>query len=152
MRMTTIVSEAKEANVRCAEPSLIEAALNGMSIKERNPNAPLDPAEIRADALRCLDAGATLLHAHNRDIRRSGREAADEHLEAWRGIATERPETLWYPALAIAKDVPGALAQVEILREGIGILAPSFVSLSEFADHLLTRSDRESGFPINYSI
>jgi hypothetical protein len=93
-----------------------------------------------------------LLRAHNRDVRRSGREATDDYLEAWRGISTERPETLWYPTLAIAKDAPGALAHVEILREGIGILDPSFVSLSEFADHPLARSDRKSGFPIHHSI
>ena len=40
--------------------------------KERNPNVPLAPGEIRADALRCLDAGATIIHAHNHDIRLSG--------------------------------------------------------------------------------
>jgi uncharacterized protein (DUF849 family) len=111
--------------VRRDEPLIIEVALNGINTKERNPNVPQDPVEIRADAFRCLDAGATLLHAHNRDIRRAGREAADEYLDAWRGVMDERPDTLWYPTLAFAPDARLALAHVEILREEIGLrIAP----------------------------
>ena len=57
-------------------PVLIEAAINGTSTKDRNPHVPITPEEIRADAARCLDAGATIIHAHNHDIRLSGEPAA----------------------------------------------------------------------------
>ena len=55
------------------QPVLIEAAINGGTTKARNPNVPTTPDEIRADALRCFDAGATIVHADNHDIRLSGR-------------------------------------------------------------------------------
>ena len=55
------------------QPVLIEAAINGGTTKARNPNVPMTPDEIRADALRCFDAGATIVHAHNHDITLVGR-------------------------------------------------------------------------------
>jgi len=64
------------------EPVVIEAAINGETRPERNPNAPRKPEEIVADVFRCLDAGASILHAHAEDIRLSGRAAADAQAEA----------------------------------------------------------------------
>lgn len=84
---------------RIDEPVIIEAAINGMTSAERNHNAPRQPKEIIADTYRCLDAGATLIHAHNADIALQGSAAAENYLEAWRPILTERPDTLWYPTI-----------------------------------------------------
>ena len=61
-------------------PVIIEAAINGVGSKERNPNIPLEPAEIVEDTFRCLDAGATIIHAHNSNIRLAGKPADDEYL------------------------------------------------------------------------
>ena len=83
-----------------ADPVIIEAALNGGSSRRRNPNVPREPAEIADDALACLDAGAAIVHAHNRDFFLTGRAAADDYLEAWRPVLAERPDTLWYPTTA----------------------------------------------------
>ena len=47
------------------ESVIIEVAINGSTKPERNPHVPLTPDAIRADALRCLDAGASVIHAHN---------------------------------------------------------------------------------------
>jgi uncharacterized protein (DUF849 family) len=96
-------------------PVIIEAAINGVGSKERNPNIPLAPAEIIDDTFRCLDAGATIIHAHNSNIRLAGKPAADEYLEAWRPILAERPDTLWYPTLAAAPDITAVLEHVEII-------------------------------------
>ncbi len=46
-------------------PLIIEAAINGGTPKERNPNVPRTPAEIAEDGLRCLEAGASIIHNHN---------------------------------------------------------------------------------------
>jgi len=107
---------------RIAElPVVIEAAINGETQPERNPNVPRKPEEIGADALRCLDAGASVIHAHSDDIRRSGRASADGYLAAWRPILAQRPGTLWYPTLAAGKDMAESLAHVGILAAEIDL-------------------------------
>lgn len=91
-------------------PVIIEAAINGMTTAARNPHVPLTPDEIRDDALRCLDAGASIIHAHNHDIGLHGSAAAEAYLAAWRPILAERPDVLWYPTVAA---VPDPLAKLE---------------------------------------
>jgi len=103
-------------------PVVIEAAINGETRPDKNPNVPRKPEEIGADVLRCLDAGASLIHAHNDDIQQGGRAAADLYLAAWRPILARRPGTLWYPTLAGgAAEMAGAIAHVEILAREIGL-------------------------------
>jgi 3-keto-5-aminohexanoate cleavage enzyme len=47
---------------------IINAALTGMvATQQQNPNLPITPAEIAADARRCMDAGASIVHLHARD-------------------------------------------------------------------------------------
>lgn len=49
-------------------PLIINAALTGMvAQRERVPHVPLTADEIVADAERCFDAGATIVHLHARD-------------------------------------------------------------------------------------
>jgi hypothetical protein len=102
-------------------PVILEAALNGETRPEKNPNVPRKPEEIAADAVRCLDAGAALLHAHNDDILQTGRSAADLYLAAWRPVLAARPGTLWYPTLTGAPDVREMLAHIEILAAEVGL-------------------------------
>jgi 3-keto-5-aminohexanoate cleavage enzyme len=45
-------------------PVIIEAAINGATKKDKNPNVPITPEEIASDALACIDAGASNIHAH----------------------------------------------------------------------------------------
>lgn len=106
---------------RVDEPVVIEAAINGMTSVERNPNVPITPDEIVADTLRCLDAGATLIHAHNSDISLQGAPAADDYLLPWRRILAERPDTLWYPTLTAAKSSATALEHIEIIQKEVGL-------------------------------
>lgn len=97
------------------ESLIIEAAINGETRPERNPNAPRKAEEIVADVFRCLDAGATIIHAHSDDILRTGREAAEGYLAAWRPILAERPGTLWYPTLGVGEDMTESISHIEVL-------------------------------------
>ena len=91
--------------IRADEALVLEVAVNGGTSKEKNPHVPQTPEEIRADAVACFDAGATIVHAHNSGYELTGQAAADDYLAAWRGILAERPEMLWYPTLAAGGDV-----------------------------------------------
>ena len=47
---------------------IVNACLTGMvPTKADNPNLPVTPEEIAADARRCVDAGAAIVHVHARD-------------------------------------------------------------------------------------
>ena len=100
-------------------PVIIEAAINGETRPERNPNAPRKPEEIIPDVFRCLDAGASLIHAHSDDIRKTGPEATDAYLAAWRPILAERPDTLWYPTLGAGVDMAESISHIELLAQEI---------------------------------
>ena len=102
-------------------PLIVECAINGETRPDRNPNAPRQPEEIVADVLRCLDAGASVIHAHTDDIQKTGRTAADAYLAAWRKIMAERPDTLWYPTLGIGAEMTESISHIDILAEEIGL-------------------------------
>jgi 3-keto-5-aminohexanoate cleavage enzyme len=114
-------------------PVIIEAAINGGSSKRRNPNVPTEPREIIEDAYRCLDAGASIIHAHNSDYKLTGKEAADDYLAAWRVILQERPETLWYPTLSGGSTVDEVLEHIAIISNEvplrIGVVDPGSTNL-----------------------
>jgi uncharacterized protein (DUF849 family) len=124
-------------------PVIIEAAINGGSSKRRNPNVPREPAEIIEDAYRCLDAGASIIHAHNSDYQLTGQAAADDYLAAWRVILEERPGTLWYPTLSGGRNVHEVLEHIEIIAGEvplrIGVVDPGSTNIG--------RPDEE-GLPI----
>ena len=61
-------------------PIIIEVAINGGVTPDRNPHVPLKAADITADCLRCYDAGATVIHAHNHDIRLNHQAGAEAYL------------------------------------------------------------------------
>ncbi|HXG20964.1 MAG TPA: 3-keto-5-aminohexanoate cleavage protein [Methylomirabilota bacterium] len=45
---------------------IIKACLNGGRGREQNPNVPWTPEEVAAEAKRCADAGASIVHIHAR--------------------------------------------------------------------------------------
>ena len=100
-------------------PLIIEAAINGETKPDRNPNTPRQPEEIVRDVMTCLDAGATVIHAHTDDIGLTGREAADHYLAAWKPILDERPDTLWYPTLGAVGDAAESLSHIPYLADAI---------------------------------
>ncbi len=116
-----------------ANPVIIEAAINGSARKEQNPNVPVSPAEIAADAIACLDAGAAIIHNH---VDRFGPddEAAARYLEGWRPVLAARPEALIYPTVnpgprgEISYDHQVPLAESGLLR--IAIVDPGSLNLA----------------------
>ena len=104
---------------------IIEVAINGVGNKERNPNIPCTSDEIIVDTLACVDAGANLIHAHNKDIKLSGQVAADDYLKAWKPILRQRPGTLWYPTLTSTGNSATALEHIEIIKREVPLhIAP----------------------------
>jgi uncharacterized protein (DUF849 family) len=124
----------EERMVRSDEsPVVIEAAINGETRPDRNPNVPRAPEAIVADVFRCLDAGASLIHAHNDDIQQTGSKAAERYLAAWRPILAESPDTLWYPTFGVGSDMAESLSHVDVLAAEIplrvGICDPGSTNL-----------------------
>ncbi len=90
------------------QPVIIEASLNGGTQKSTNPSVPRTPAEVIEDALRCIDAGATMVHNHTDDPVAGGSGVHDPapYLEAWRPILEARPGTLLFPTAPVGQPVP----------------------------------------------
>jgi 3-keto-5-aminohexanoate cleavage enzyme len=99
------------------EPVIIEAAINGVTSKQQNPNAPREPGEIADDALRCFAAGAAIVHNHIDAFGLDGRSAAERYLEGWRPVLDERPDALLYPTTNAAGDVEASYAHISPLAE-----------------------------------
>lgn len=107
-------------------PVIIEAAINGVGGKGRSPNIPRSPDEICTDAQACLDAGAAIIHAHNRSLRLVGQSAVDEYVEAWEPLLAERPDALWYPTGVVAETTEARLEHHELLAD-LGLIRMAFV-------------------------
>jgi uncharacterized protein (DUF849 family) len=114
-------------------PVVLEAALNGATQKSRNPHVPTAPAEIAADALACLDAGAAIIHTHIDDFSRTGDAAAARYLEGWLPVAEARPDVILYCTVAVGGAVAERFAHVPPLAASglmrMGVLDPGSVNL-----------------------
>ncbi len=76
-------------------PLIINVALTGViPSRSMTPHVPLAPAEIVADAVRCHDVGAAVVHVHARDT--DGRPTYDAAVfaEIISGIRKERPQLI----------------------------------------------------------
>jgi uncharacterized protein (DUF849 family) len=110
---------------------IIEAAINGLTSKERNPNVPRLPEEIAADALACFEAGAAIVHNHIDRFGISVDEAVERYLEGWQPVVAVRPDALLYPTVhfgppfSVEHLIP--LAELGFLR--IGVADPGSVNL-----------------------
>jgi 3-keto-5-aminohexanoate cleavage enzyme len=116
-----------------SEPVIIEAAINGITTKERNPHTPRLPDEIAADALRCFEAGAAIVHNHIDVFMVEGDVAAERYLEGWRPVLAERPDALLYPTTNAGPGVEGAYAHIAPLAASgslrISLCDPGSVNL-----------------------
>src|SRR5262245_28769484 len=114
-------------------PVIIEVALNGATPKSRNPHVPTTPAEITADALACLDAGASIVHSHPDDFSLTGADAAERYLEAWRPVVHARPDAILYCTVGLGGSIAERCAHVPPLAASgamrMGVLDPGSVYL-----------------------
>jgi uncharacterized protein (DUF849 family) len=101
------------------QPLVIAVSINGERSKQDNPNVPRSHDEIVATALACYGAGASILHAHNRDFRLRGAEATEDYLAAWRRVREAKPDALWYPTLTAHGGQE--LEHIALMDEAIGL-------------------------------
>ncbi|MGD9795214.1 MAG: 3-keto-5-aminohexanoate cleavage protein [Acidimicrobiia bacterium] len=83
--------------MRLDDKVIIEVGINENQLKSTNANIPYTDEEIAADAQRCLDAGASVIHYHGRDpIDASMSCEAELNIAIQRAI-TERTTLIAYP-------------------------------------------------------
>ncbi len=77
------------------QPLIINAALTGMlPMKRDTPHVPISPQEIIADAQRCRDAGATIVHLHAREADGSPTYRKEVYAEIFAGVREKCPDLL----------------------------------------------------------
>jgi 3-keto-5-aminohexanoate cleavage enzyme len=125
-------------------PCIVEVALNGITAKEANPNVPRAPAEIAEDALRCVEAGASIIHNHTEDSLWDPPDrvhAAEPYVEAWTPVLAAHPDALTYPTMGSGG--PGISIEARwghhqrLLDSGVlrvGLVDPGSVSLGWLND------------------
>jgi len=77
-------------------PVILECAINGSTTKAINPLAPDSVAEQSAEIIRCLDAGATIVHAHSNRPNEDPKIAAQPYLDAFRPVREKHPYAIVY--------------------------------------------------------
>lgn len=127
-------------------PTWLEVALNGPWSRSRQPRIPVLVDEIVDDALRCVDAGASILHFHAYDPT-SGRQRDD--YEIYAPIIERirsRADVICYPTLPFAGsvDAPNPLtpaqrfeAVAKLLAAGLiewAVVDPGSVNIAHYVD------------------
>jgi len=116
-----------------ATPVIIEAAINGLTTRDRSPHVPRSPGEIAADGLRCLAAGAAIVHSHNAEMAVPAARAADLYLAAWRPLLGARPDAIVYPTVGAGATIVEKYAHIPLLVEAgvlrMGLVDPGSVNL-----------------------
>ncbi len=73
---------------------IIKACLNGARGREQNPNIPWTPTEVAAEAKRCFEAGASIVHIHARTPQGAMSYDPVWYTEADRLIRTQTPASV----------------------------------------------------------
>ena len=114
-------------------PVIIEVALNGATRHERNPHAPQTQETLVEDALRCLEAGATIVHTHAPDISIAGKDGAQQYLDHFGPIHERFPEAILYPTLVFADTIEEKTSHIEPLAQAfplkMGFVDPGSTNL-----------------------
>ncbi len=129
-------------------PLVIEVAVNGVTRKERNPAVPVAPEEVAADTIRCLDAGATVVHTHPHSFGDGSppEVTAEKYAAAYRTVIAERPGAILYPTMSGGPTIADRWDHHRILaHEGLircGCVDPGSTNLASFgSDGLPTATD-----------
>jgi 3-keto-5-aminohexanoate cleavage enzyme len=112
-------------------PVIIEAAINGATKKDKNPNVPITPEEIASDALACIEAGASIIHAHCDPVGGPDDEVAERYLEGFRPVWEKRADALLYPTINFGAGGLSFGHLPLLAKEGlrVGLLDPGSVNL-----------------------
>ncbi len=78
------------------KPVILECAINGSVTKDKNPLAPGTLEEHTAEVIKCLDAGATIIHAHSNQPNEDLKLAAQPYIEMYRPVWKKHPNAILY--------------------------------------------------------
>ena len=78
------------------KPVILECAINGSVTKAMNPLAPGTIAEHTEEVIKCLDAGATIIHAHSNQPNKDLELAAQPYIEMYRPVREKYPDAILY--------------------------------------------------------
>jgi len=139
-------------------PVIVEAALNGGRTKAQNAHVPSTSEELVADALACLDAGASVIHTHSTNRSADAARAAESYAEHFLPVLAVRPDALLYPTIVFDSPVEERIAHLELLarRTGlrIGLMEPGSGNLTPTDDDGLptatTRTYVNTPFDVRY--
>jgi uncharacterized protein (DUF849 family) len=117
---------------------VVEVAINGATSKARNPNVPTAPEEIAADALACIEGGASIIHNHIDRAGLTGEESAARYYEGWAPVFAARPDALLYPTVNGASGVENMYSHLEPLSKlcplRVGLADPGSVNFGVVGD------------------
>jgi uncharacterized protein (DUF849 family) len=65
-----------------------------------NPNTPITYDEIAEDAIRCWEAGAGAIHAHNTSFDLLGENAYKDYMRTWEKVLAKHPTSPGTPPRA----------------------------------------------------
>ncbi len=129
-----------------AAPVWLEVALNGPWSRSRQPHIPVLADEIFDDAMRCVDAGASILHFHAYDpVTGRQRDDFDIYAPIIERIRS-RADVICYPTIPFAGsvDAPAPLAPAQrfhavekLLHAGLiewAVVDPGSTNISHYAD------------------
>ena len=121
------------------KPVIIEVALNGATRPDRNPHAPQSQSALIEDGLRCLEAGAAIVHTHAPDITIAGKDGAQQYLDHFLPIHERYPDAILYPTLVLAEDVETKTSHIEPIAQSfplrMGFVDPGSLNLFPTDEH-----------------
>ncbi len=77
-------------------PVILECAINGSTTKAKNRLAPETAEEHTAEIIRCLDAGATIVHTHSNRPNPDPKIAARFYLDSFEPVWKKHPHAILY--------------------------------------------------------
>jgi uncharacterized protein (DUF849 family) len=77
-------------------PVILECAVNGSTTKATNPLAPETTEELTAEIIRCLDAGATIVHCHSNQPNEDPKIAAQSYMQVFGPVWKKHPHGILY--------------------------------------------------------
>jgi 3-keto-5-aminohexanoate cleavage enzyme len=107
-------------------PVIIEAALNGVTSKARNPLVPITAEEHAQEGIACIDAGATVIHTHTEHLTAPVEDVVDEYARAYRAILAARPGAICYATTGVGRTIEERYRHVELLADQ-GLTRAAFV-------------------------